>query len=109
MVTLQISFSLGLRISGNESIFPVGQQATLVCSSDFAVTSIQWLYEDDAIVTSSDSTAELVLSPVTDELHLRQYVCVVTTSFGMEDRTVSVSVQGKYSDTLLSLETSIMK
>lgn len=74
-----------------------------MCASDFAVTSIRWLYEDDIIVTSSASPAELVLSPVTDELHLRQYVCVVTTSFGVEQRTASISVQGDFSYTLGSL------
>ena len=75
----------------------VGESAQLLCSSDLTVLSIEWIYDDHVITQSATDTVNLVFSEVNDSLHKRQYLCRVTTPYGVIDRNTTITVTCKRS------------
>ena len=87
---------LGLRIHGNQAIFTVGQQASVVCSSDLDVNMIEWIYNYNVVVQSSAvDQLSLVFNPVNDSIHSRQYTCRVTSPYGIQEETIQVTAESK--------------
>ena len=85
----------GLSIRRSSSVFTVGESASMTCSSDLDVTSIEWLYNLQVVSSSTASELQLVFSPVNDSIHGQEYTCRVTSSYGIQEQTVQPFVQSK--------------
>ena len=85
----------GLSIRRSSSVFTVGESASVTCSSDLDVTSIEWLYNQQVVSYSTESELELVFSPVNDSIHGEEYTCQVTAPYGIQEQTVQPFVQSK--------------
>lgn len=86
----------GLEISGYSGQLVLGEYATVSCSFDLEFTSLEWIY-NNAIVVNSSTQPQIGLSfsPVNDSVHGRQYTCRVTTPYGMQEKNITIFVQGK--------------
>ncbi len=76
--------------------FNVGEPATATCRSDTPATRMEWLRNEDLVV-SAVFTQELVLSIplVNDSIHGQIYVCRVIRSGGMiATQNFTVQVNG---------------
>ena len=83
----------GLQITGNDATLQVGRTASLTCSSDLDVTSIEWLHSGQVVATTTNQQElELVFSPVNDTIHGREYTCRVTSPYGAQERSVITTV-----------------
>ena len=85
----------GLTFTGNTNV-RVGQNATISCISDLSIQSIQWVFNDDVVVTSNSQQVDLTFSPVFDYLHNREYSCRAVTAYGMLERRIIITVESKY-------------
>ena len=85
----------GLIFAGNTNV-RVGQNATISCISDLSVQSIQWVFNDDVVVTSNSQQVDLTFSPVFDYLHNREYSCRAITAYGTLERRIIITVESKY-------------
>lgn len=85
----------GLSIRRSNNVFTVGESASVTCTSDLDVTSIEWLYNLQVVSYSTASELQLVFSPVNDSIHGREYTCRVTSSYGIQELTVQPFVQSK--------------
>ena len=84
-----------MEISGYDGLLNVGEYATILCSFDLELTSIEWIYNNEVIVSSSSPQIALPFSPVNDSTHGRQYTCRATTQYGLQEKTVTIIVQGR--------------
>ena len=78
--------------------FTVGQSATARCISDTLATRIEWLNEENVVVTSTTSTKQLnlVFTLVSDSIHNQIFVCRVTRDGGMVAmQNLTVDVDGE--------------
>ena len=74
-----------------------------VCSTDLDVTTIEWIRDGVTVDTfatsnatvdnSSNQSLTLVLDPVTADHHDTQYTCRVTSPYGVQEKTVNITVQ----------------
>ena len=85
---------IGLEISGYDGQLTVGEYATITCSFDLELTSIEWIYNGDVISLSSSSQLPLFFSPVNDSVHDRQYTCRAITEHGRQEKNITIFVQG---------------
>ena len=87
----------GLTITGNTNLI-VSQIASLSCTTDLQVESLTWLLGSE-VVSNTVGEQQLVLTfdPVSDSLHNRVYTCRSVTSYGVQERNVTITVQGEYS------------
>ena len=76
-------------------MFTVGGQASITCSSDLTVTSIEWIHNHQVVSYSTSSELQLTFSPVNDSIHGQEYTCRVTTSYGIQEETMQPFVQSK--------------
>ena len=74
-------------------MFTVGESASMTCSSDLDVISIEWLYNLQVVVTSTASELQLLFNPVNDSIHGQEYTCRITASYGIQEQTVQPFVQ----------------
>ena len=88
---------IGISIRKSGSILTVGENASLTCTSDLSISSIEWLHNFQ-VVNSSSSLPELELNfnPVNDSIHGNEYTCRVTSPYGVQEQTVQLVVQSKY-------------
>jgi len=82
-------------ITGSDIPLTVGDNATLTCSSDLDVNMVEWLYNGQVVVSSSGPQADLMFTPVNDSIHNTQYICRVTSPYGVQEYSSSISVTGK--------------
>ena len=86
---------VGITVSRSDLVFTVGDNASLNCSTDLDVVSIEWLYNYQVISTSSaDNALQLVFNPVNDSIHSREYTCRITSPYGVQEQTVQAFVEG---------------
>ena len=85
---------IGLEVSGYSGQLTVGDYATIICSFDLEFTSIEWIYNNQVVASSSSPQIGLSFSPVNDSIHGRQYTCRVTTPYGLQQKNVTILVQG---------------
>ena len=99
-----VFLTIGLQIEGS-SIVTVGQSASLTCSSDLDVSSIEWLYGGQVVARStSRQELELEFNPVNDTIHGREYTCRVTSPYGSQEETVSIVAEGaSYNNSVLTV------
>lgn len=91
----QFLYNAGVSISGNNDSVTVGSKLELICSSDLAILIAEWLYDEVVISQSVGSEALLMISAVNDSMHSRQYLCRVTTPYGMQEINTTLTVTGK--------------
>ena len=68
----------------------IGSSATLSCSTDLNVQSVMWLYDGVVVAESNENTVDLVFNPVTDVINGRQYNCLANSSFGIQQKTITL-------------------
>ena len=88
----------GLQIVSPLQPLMVGGSATITCSTDLNVTSIEWLDSGDIVVesdTSGQQQLNLEFSPVNDSIHNAQYTCRITANGVVSERNITVTVQGE--------------
>ena len=91
-----IVFVLGLQITGASAPLTVGDTAAITCSSDLDVSSIEWVYDDQVVLSSvGQQELELVFNPVNDTIHNKTYTCRVTSPYGVQEHKVTLTVTGK--------------
>ena len=95
VVIILISESAGLSISRTDSVFVVGEERSMTCSSDLDAISVEWLYNHQVVSYSTASELMLVFSPVNDSIHNQEYICRVTTSYGIQEQSVQPFVQSE--------------
>ena len=74
-----------------------GNSATLSCTSDLDVIATEWLDGMGTLLLSGTSAVlDLVVDPVTSDLQGQLFTCRVTSPYGTQQQTVSVTVSGRY-------------
>lgn len=85
----------GLQVTGlSEVTVQVGDSFMVNCSFDLDSTSIEWLYDDESIVTTNSSMLTLYFGTVNDTMNNRQYTCRVVTPYGTQEDTITIRVHG---------------
>ena len=86
----------GLEISQNESVLIIGQSVVVNCTSAISVRELLWLNEQNTTLvnSSSDTTADLVFSPVSDSIHNKTFTCRAV-QMGMVEKDINIMVSGK--------------
>jgi len=64
------------------------------CSSDLDVISIEWLYNRRVISQVTGNVLQLIFNPVSDTIHNRQYICRVTSPYGIQEKTIRIIATG---------------
>ena len=85
----------GMQISSINMPLPYGSTASIVCSTDLDVTTIEWIRDGVTVDTSRSQSLTLVLDPVSADYHNTQYTCRVTSPHGVQEKTVDITVQRK--------------
>ena len=67
---------------------------SITCSSDFGVSSIEWLKGGQVIATNQSSEGKLSIQSVTESDHGSQYTCRAIAPFGVQEHNVTVQVEG---------------
>ena len=73
----------------------VGDTVSIVCSTDLDVTTIEWITDGITMSNSSNQSLTLVLDPVSNDHH-NMYTCRVTSPYGVQEKTVDITVQRKH-------------
>ena len=69
---------------------------TIVCTSDFGVNSVEWLRDRQVVSSSTGSEGVLSIAAVNENYYGSQYTCRTTASFGTQERTITLQVEGMY-------------
>ena len=73
----------------------VGDTVPIVCSTDLDVETIEWIIDGVTVSNSSNQSLTLMLDPVSADHHNTQYTCRVTSPYGVQEKTVNITVQRK--------------
>lgn len=73
----------------------VGENATVSCFNDFMVQRLEWIYNDEVILSSNSQQTDLSFHPVQEYFHNREYTCRAVTSYGTMEQTITVTVHSK--------------
>ena len=84
----------GLQLTGLSNEITVGDTVTVTCSYNMAMTSIEWLHNDMIILSTTNSQLNLTFSPVNASINNQEYTCRVNAVYGIQERNVTISVQG---------------
>ena len=97
LIIIFVLILLGLQIVSSDNVFVVGEMASLTCSSDLDVTTIEWLLGGQ-VVMANTAQQELVLNfnPVPDTIHNSEYTCRVTSPYGTQEASHRVNAEGSY-------------
>ena len=75
-------------------MYLLGSEVSITCSSDFGVSSIDWLRGSQVVSTSDGSEGELRIGMVTENDHGSQYTCRATAPFGVQEHSITIQVEG---------------
>ena len=81
----------GIRITGHKLALQYGTPATLNCTTDLAVSMIQWL-DTQGKVIKNETNSLLELTDIPTETSDLEYTCKVVGKFGNQTKTVSLNV-----------------
>ena len=87
--------SIGISIVASIEVFYLDTMASFTCTSDLGVESISWFFDGQLLTSSSGSEGVLTLRSVTDSMHNSQYTCRAVATFGTQEHTVNVLVEGE--------------
>ena len=92
-----IPFLTGITFSGLDEPLVVGQPATITCTTNIAVSTIEWRNQSSDMLTSiTDSMVlEYIIPLVTDDLHGQQFTCVAVAGATTYTEMVKIEVVGK--------------
>ena len=85
----------GIQVSSINMPLAFGSNASIVCSTDLDVTTIEWIRDGVTVDTSRSQSLTLVLDPVSADYHNTQYTCRVTSPHGVQEKTMDITVQRK--------------
>ena len=96
-VLSSLYFNTGITLSGLESPLTVGQPATITCTTNIEVSSIEWRDETFAILNSAtdQTVVEYTIPLVRDDLQGLQYTCRAVAGTTIYTETVEIQVVGK--------------
>ena len=96
-------FNTGITLSGLEDPpLTVGQPATITCSTNINVSSIEWRNESSAVLSSTmdggtHSMLDYTIHLVSDDLQGQEYSCNAEAADGtVYNETVRIEVVGKF-------------
>ena len=69
---------------------------SITCSSDFGVTTIDWLLDGRVVPIAVGSEGELSISEVHEDDHDRMYTCRATAPFGVQEHNITLQVEGMH-------------
>ena len=75
-------------------VFALGSDVSITCTSDFGVSSVEWLRDRQVVSSSTGSEGVLSIAAVNENYHGSQYTCRTTASFGTQERTINIQVEG---------------
>ena len=81
----------GIRIIGHERALPYGTLAALNCTTDLAISIIQWFDTKGRIIKNGTGSI-LELTDVATETSDLEYTCKVVGEFGNQSKTVTLHV-----------------
>ena len=83
----------GIQTSEIEKNIPLDQQLSLNCTTDLALTSMEWL-DSEGTVLANTSEQQLIweISKITDAHHNTKYICQVVGPFGDQNKSVTLLV-----------------
>ena len=92
-----LSFNTGITLSGLESPLTVGQPATITCTTNIEVSSIEWMDQSSAVLSSAtdQTVVEYTIPLVRDDLQGLQYTCRAVAGDTIYTETVEIQVVGK--------------
>ena len=85
----------GIAVS-EHGAFPLGSKVSITCSSDFGVSTINWLLDGQVVSTAVGSEGELSISEVSENDHDRMYTCRSTAPFGVQEHNITLQVEGMH-------------
>ena len=90
-------FITGITLSGVNQALTVGQSATITCSTNIEVSSIEWRDQSTAVLSSAtdQTVVEYSIPLVRDDLHGLQYTCKAVAGTTIYTETVQIQVVGK--------------
>lgn len=80
----------------SRTVFTVGQTASFSCSSDLDVNSVEWLHGHQVVLNTTNDHLDLSFSPVNDTIHNQNYICRVTSPYGIQEEIVQVVVESEF-------------
>lgn len=84
----------GIRIIGHERALPYGTLAALNCTTDLAISTIQW-FDTKGRIIKNGTESVLELTDVATETIDLEYTCKVVGEFGNQSKTVTLHVLPK--------------
>ena len=88
-----------IRITGNEHEYPYGTSASLNCTTDLSVDTIEWLDANGVVLANGTSDLLELTLPKTDPENL-EFTCRIRSNFGIQNHTVILKVLSAPSGTL---------
>ena len=90
-------FNTGITLSGLDQALTVGQSATITCSTNIEVSSIEWRDETSAVLNSATDQTEVeyTIPLVRDDLQGLQYTCRAVAGTTIYTETVEIQVVSK--------------
>ena len=94
-------FNTGITLSGLEQALTVGQSATINCTTNIEVSSIEWKNQSSSILSSTRSRRthtmlEYTIHLVSDDLQGQEYSCTATAEDGTHyTETMQIQVVGR--------------
>ena len=85
---------IGLQIQCSSSEFIVGESVECSCSSDLDPISIEWYQGNTSLQQRSDNTGTNITIPVTTDSEGSVYTCLVESSCGTQQKTVTLNTTG---------------
>ena len=88
----------GVNITGLDSPLTVGKPATITCTTNEPVSSIEWINESNRLkitTTTNVTVLNYTISPVTDDMQGQMYVCKAVSINVTDTDSVELSVEGK--------------
>ena len=91
----------GITLSGVDQALTVGQSATITCSTNIEVSSIEWRDQSSSVLSSTisgrtHSMLDYTIHSVSDDLQGQEYSCTAVAADGTEYiETVWIEVVGK--------------
>ena len=84
----------GLQIQCHSSEFIVGENVVCSCSSDLDPISIEWYHGNTSLQQRSYYRRTIITIPVTTDGEGSVHTCLVTSSYGTQEKTLTVNTTG---------------
>ena len=97
-ILYSLYFIIGITPSGLDPPLTVGQSATITCTTNIEVSSIEWMDETSAILSSAtdQTVVEYTIPLVRDDLQGLQYTCTAVGGTTNYTETVEIQVVSKF-------------